>query len=76
MLIFRFIIVFWVTARIGLYALTLRKHISFTHTLSLCFSSCLFKIHLLNTHSALIGQLTHAWASTASRAKLISEVSN
>ena len=26
----------------------------------LCFSSCLFK----NTRSALIGQLTHAWAST------------
>ena len=29
------------------------------------FSSCLFKAPVLNTKSALIGQPTHAWASTA-----------
>ena len=33
---------------------------------TLCFSSCLFKgLPLLNTQSALIGQLTHAWINTA-----------
>ena len=32
---------------------------------SLSFSACLFKPLLLNTRSALIGPLTHAWASTA-----------
>ena len=35
------------------------------HSPSLCFSSCLFKDPLPNTKSALIGQLTHAWPSTA-----------
>ena len=33
----------------------------------LCFGSCLFKGPLSNTPSALIGQLTHAWASTVHR---------
>ena len=53
MLIFRSVILFWVTARIGLDALALKHRM-------LCFSSCLFKAHLLNTQSPLIGQLTHA----------------
>ena len=30
----------------------------------LCFSLCVFKPPLLITQSSLIGQLTHAWAST------------
>ena len=52
--VFRFIIIFWVTARIGLHILMLKN----------TWISCLFKAHLLNTQSALTGQLTHAWAST------------
>ena len=32
---------------------------------TLRLSSCLFKAPLTNTQSALIGQLTHAWPSTA-----------
>lgn len=30
-----------------------------------CISSCLFKAPLLNTQSALMGRLTHTWASTS-----------
>ena len=52
---FQVIILFWVTARIGLHILMLKN----------MWITCLFKAHLLNTQSALIGQLTYAWASTA-----------
>ena len=64
---------FWVTTTIGLHALMLKKHISFSVQscnmvfpirLIRSFSSFLFEVPLLNTQSALIGQLTHTWTST------------
>ena len=54
-----FMILFWVTIRMGLWALVFRKLICSTVS-SLCFSSCIFK-----ACPPLISQLTHAWASTA-----------
>ena len=72
-LIYRFIIVFWVTTRTGLHALILKNTsvFSFCPVLQLCiscFSSCLFKaLHPEITQYALIGQPTHTWASSAHR---------
>ena len=45
MLIYRFKFLFWIAARLGLYALVLKKHICFVilYSSSVWFSSCLFK---------------------------------
>ena len=42
---------------------------SFPSVWTLCFSSCLFKTPLMNTQSALIGQLTHAWTSIVNNSR-------
>lgn len=62
MLIFRSIILFWVTARTGVHAFILKKHPFF---LKILLPSCLFKTSFLNTLPALIGQLAHVRASNA-----------
>ena len=71
MLIFRLILLFWVSTRIGLHVLELKKHTSCLKRSSaagLC-SLCLkpsvlapvsLKSPLLNTQSALFCQLSHA----------------
>ena len=71
----RFLILFWVTTKTGLHTLMLNRLISFlkfSHLSLLCLKrSVLAPVSLmppppLNTQPALIGQLTHAWASSAS----------
>ena len=66
MLTFRFMILFWVTTRIGLHALNLKN----TSIFSVCtvwnglFSAPVpLRPLFLNTQSPLIGQLAHAWAT-------------
>lgn len=74
MLLFRFIITFFITTRIGLNSLMLKKYFSFLIPSSaaalyfpLCLKHCLrqFKALPLNTKPALTGQLTHTSANTA-----------
>ena len=60
-LIFRLIILFWVTSRIGLHELMFRKHIVF---LKLFSAAALYSLSS-QAPSIVIGQLTHAWAITA-----------
>ena len=71
---FRFIILCWVTIRISLHALVLKKHILILSTAAALYSPLVWKQFLapvslrpllLDTQSPLIGQLTYAWASTA-----------
>ena len=71
MLIFRFIIfIFWVTTRINLHVLVLKKTTSFlilSSSAALYFPSVwnALLLSLPNTQSPLIGPFTHAWPSTA-----------
>ena len=68
------ITLFWVTTHACLHALMLKAH-QFSHTVQCCstiFSPCLcfFKAPPSWTPSYLIGQLTHAWSSTANNNKI------
>lgn len=49
MLIFSFLILFWVTSRLGLHAVMLKKLNQICHTVKCC-----------STQAPLIGQLRHA----------------
>ena len=66
MLILRFIILFWFTTRIGLHAFMLKILLIFLilsseAALPLSLTQC-FPLQIIQ--SALIGELTHTWAST------------
>ena len=65
MLILKFIILFWFTTWLNAFLILSCAAALYFSSETHCFNSCLFQASLLNTQSAPIGHLTHAWASTA-----------
>ena len=64
MLISRFIIISWVATYSNVHKNT---SVFFLHLKHCVLASISFRPHFLNTQSGLIGQLAHAWASTANK---------
>ena len=78
MLLFRFRNSFWHFYKRSLRVLmhknhsywSVKQHCIYLLSETLGFTSCIFKALLPNNQSALIGQRTHAWASTVHHLRL------